>query len=538
VFLMTALSRRNILKASLAAGGTAAGATLGVPAPALADPAACPEPIGPVTVGPNDPRYQELTTRSFNGRFQGRPESVRIVGSTEQVVQAVGEAVRAGKRIAVRSGGHCFEGFVDDPAVQVLIDVSELKSVYFDPAHQAFAVEAGATLGQVYRTLYLGWGVTIPGGGCPGVGAGGHIAGGGIGALSRQYGLVADHLYAVEVVVVDRSGRARAVVATRNRQDPNHDLWWAHTGGGGGNFGVVTRYWLRSRDRRGTGPGGLLPAPPGTLRKGSVSWQWSDLTEPVFKQLVRNFGATHERASRSGSLPRSLHSGMYLFHRAGGEIRVEAQLDGGVPNGEQILTDYVAALTRNVGVPHRADQSTTPWMKAVISAYMGPGGFRFKTKAGFLRRPWSDQQVATVHRYLTGPDDYGGAAVYLTTGGGEVNAVPPAATAMPHRDSMFTAYYETNWADPKDDADQLAWIRRFYRDVYADTGGVPVPNAANDGSFINYPDTDLADPQWNTSGVPWHTLYYKDNYPRLREIKARWDPRGIFRHRLGVQPPD
>jgi aclacinomycin oxidase len=78
-------------------------------------------------------------------------------------------------------------------------------------------------------------------------------------------------------------------------------------------------------------------------------------------------------------------------------------------------------------------------------------------------------------------------------------------------------------------------VRAFYQELFADSGGVPVPGERYDGSFINHPDTDLADPQWNTSGVPWHTLYYQANYPRLQRIKARWDPRDVFRHPLSIR---
>jgi aclacinomycin oxidase len=78
--------------------------------------------------------------------------------------------------------------------------------------------------------------------------------------------------------------------------------------------------------------------------------------------------------------------------------------------------------------------------------------------------------------------------------------------------------------DPQDEARNLAWVRAFYRDLFADTGGVPVPGGVCDGAMINHPDVDLADPEWNASGVPWHTLHYKDNYPRLQQIKARRDP--------------
>ncbi|MGO4428034.1 FAD-binding oxidoreductase, partial [Streptomyces sp. MCAF7] len=179
-------------------------------------------------------------------RFRGRPDHVYLVGSTEHVVRTVREAVRSGARLAVRSGGHCFEDFVDNPDVKAVIDMSPMADVSFDERRRAFAVEAGATLGEVYRKLYLGWGVTLPAGYHAEVGAGGHVPGGGYGPLCRLFGLVSDYLYAVEVVVVDHAGEVRAVVATRAEDNPNRELWWAHTGGGGGNFGVVTRFWFRS----------------------------------------------------------------------------------------------------------------------------------------------------------------------------------------------------------------------------------------------------------------------------------------------------
>lgn len=173
-------------------------------------------------VMPDDPRYADLVLRGQNRRYVGKPDHVDVVTSTEQVVQAVQKAVRDGKRIAVRGGGHCFEDFVDSSDVEVVLDMSRLADVDFDPRHRAFSIGAGATLEHVYRTLYYGWGVTVPGGGCLGVGVGGHFSGGGYGPLSRLHGSVVDHLYGVEVVVVDRSGRARLVTATRD--GPHRDL--------------------------------------------------------------------------------------------------------------------------------------------------------------------------------------------------------------------------------------------------------------------------------------------------------------------------
>jgi aclacinomycin oxidase len=533
---MADVTRRGLLRIGAMAGGTAITGAVGA-TPAYAESAwsDCPQTdLGPVSVGPQDARYQDLTSRAYNGRFIGRPESVRVVGSPNHVAAVVAEAVRDGKRIAVRSGGHCFENFVDNPDVRIVLDVSEMKQVYFDKTRSAFAVESGATLGQVYRTLYLGWGVTIPGGGCPSVGVGGHVAGGGYGPLSQRHGLVIDHLFAVEVVVVDAAGKVRTVVATRDPADPNHDLWWAHTGGGGGNFGVVTRYWFRTPGTTGT-PSALLPKPPATLINATVLWQWNDLTEQAFTTLTGAYGSWQQQHAATTNL----NTGLFLYHRAIGQVELDVQADGTDPGAAQSIAECITAVTKDVGAPHTVSRTTTPWLRATLAFNDGgTGTLRFKSKSAYLRRPWTDAQIATVHRYLTDNGDYRyGAFVHLGSFGGKVNTVSASATAASHRDSVLNAYFETSWQDPQQDRDQLAWVRTCYRDVHSATGGVPVPGADCDGAFINYADSDLADPTWNTSGVPWHALYYKDNYPRLQAVKARWDRRDMFRHALSVRLP-
>ncbi len=258
-------------------------------------------------IGPDDLRYADLVNRGINKRFAGKPDYVRLVSSTSQIVDAVQEAVHDQLRVVVRSGGHCLEGFVADPAVRVVIDTSLMTNISYDPDMNAFAVEAGALLGEVYRKLFLGWGVTLPAGISPNIGIGGHVLGGAFGYLCRQHGLAVDHLYGVEVVVVDETGTAKSVVATREPTDPNRDLWWAHTGGGGGNFGIVTRYWFKSQGVSGTDPTKLLPRAPASVLRFKTQWNWEDLDERAFLRLVRNHGEWCERnseASRGVAAPR------------------------------------------------------------------------------------------------------------------------------------------------------------------------------------------------------------------------------------------
>ncbi|SPE49628.1 putative FAD-linked oxidoreductase YvdP [Streptomyces netropsis] len=522
-------------------GGTAAAAAAqGVTAPAAlaAPPTDGPPPPAPVTVAPGDPRYRSLTHRGSNARFVGKPDYVRVVNTTAQVVGAVQQAVREGKRIAVRSGGHCFENFVDDPSVRVVIDVSPMRAVSYDARRRAFAVEPGALLGEVYRTLFLGWGVTIPAGATAEVGVGGHVLGGGYGSLSRRYGLSVDHLHAVEVVVVDASGKASAVVATREPSDPHHDLWWAHTGGGGGNFGIVTRYWFRDPAAKGSDPAHLLPRAPEAVTTFYATWSWKDLDQRSFSELVRNHGTWHEHDRAPHSPYAGLFSVLMLNSRRKGTVSLVGHLDSTGEGTRRLIDDYVAAVGRGVGARPDRGQEEESWLQSEASVQeTAPASF--KAKAAYLRRRFTDRQIAAVHDHLSSETegDVDG-SLWLISYGGKVNTVPAGATAVAQRDSILKAVYMNSWEARRGNSEVcLAWVRDLYRSVYADSGGVPVPGTVSDGSFINYPDTDLADPALNTSGTAWHTLYYKDNYPRLQRVKARWDPRDEFRHALSIRPP-
>jgi FAD/FMN-containing dehydrogenase len=111
-------------------------------------------PMESVRIGPDDLRYRAVVDKRFNKRFTASPDYVQLVSSTDEVVSAVEEAAREGQRLAVTSGGHCLEGFVCDPEVRVIIDVSPMKRVYYDAERGAVAVEAGATVGETFRALF------------------------------------------------------------------------------------------------------------------------------------------------------------------------------------------------------------------------------------------------------------------------------------------------------------------------------------------------------------------------------------------------
>lgn len=495
---------------------------------------------GPDRIGPADPRYTAVVERGFNKRFCASPDQVRIVRDTDDVIAAVDDAVREKRRVVVTSGGHCLENFVSDPDVRVIIDVTPMKRIFHDRQRNAIAVQAGATVGDTFRVLYDRWKTTIPLGEYPGIGMGGHVAGGAFGFLCRQLGLAADYLYAVEVVTVGEDGRARSTIATREPDDPNRELWWAFTGAGGGNFGIVTRYWFRAPDSMGDDPFVSLPRAPESITTLRAEWDWSDIDRNAFERLLRNHGAWSERNAGADSPNASLWALLEIHRQELGTIVVRGVSTAG-DAAESQLRAHLAALADGLVAPHGVEITPMSWLDFALNPLpdlfaFPPGGVSVKVKDALLRTGFTDRQIGVAYDHLTSTDrSVMGGMLGFATYGGRINTVAPDVTASSQRDAILDMACTTGWLDPADADVNLAWVRDFYRELFADTGGVPVPGERYAGTFINHPDIDVADPELNTSDAPWHTLYFRDNYARLQRVKRQWDPRDVFRHALSIR---
>ncbi|MBF6328123.1 FAD-binding oxidoreductase [Nocardia transvalensis] len=515
---------------SLTRRGFIAAAALGAAAASGGSPVAQADAR---VVNPGESDYSMLTLRGYNRRFVAQPRRVHVPGGAEEVGEAVARSVRDRLRIAVRSGGHCFDDFVD--SAQVIVDLGRMNDVRWDEQYRAFSVGAGAELGAVYTALGR-WGVTVPAGICKGVGAGGHISGGGYGPLSRRHGLVADHLYGVEMVTVDARGDTSVVVATAD--GPHRDLWWAHTGGGGGNFGVVTRFLLRSPDSDGADPARALPRPPATMLTARLFLPVT--TEESFVRFLGNYLDFFSRHRDPGNPYAGLYAPLNIRPTGTGFAEMLILLDADPPDAQARLDSFIAAVTDGV-VPGALIEPPTraSYADTVDQAYYAkaPTPPRVKIKAAYLRRPYTREQLRICYRHMVDPSVIGESQLEFLPFGGAINAIAPGATAMPARDSFMKMLIHAAWRLPTDDDHFIGWARRMYREIYADTGGVPVPDDRNSGSYINYPDPDLADPSWNASAVPWHAFYYGSGYPRLQQVKAAWDPNDVFRHRLSIELP-
>src|SRR5919197_954001 len=185
-------------------------------------------------VRPDDPAYDDHR-RIWNGSISRRPALIARCTGVADVMAAVRFARQTGLEVAVRGGGHSFPGLsVADDAL--LIDLAPMKGIRVDPSARKARAQAGVLLGELDRETQQ-FGLAVPAGIVTHTGLAGLTLGGGIGWLMRKYGLTIDQLLAVDVVTADGE-------LLRASADENADLFWGLRGGGG-NFGIVTRFEYR-----------------------------------------------------------------------------------------------------------------------------------------------------------------------------------------------------------------------------------------------------------------------------------------------------
>ncbi|MEV0191545.1 FAD-binding protein [Kitasatospora purpeofusca] len=538
-------SRRGFLGSTgmVAAGASAASLGLAVGAAGQASARPVEQPEG-WTVFPPDSRYETLG-QGFNQRWSSRPAYIRLVGNEADAVAELRSALDRGLRPTVRGGGHCYEGFVDNDK-GVILDLSTLRGVGAGTdkyGGATYSVEGGATNWDVYTTLFREYGVTVPAGSCYSVGAGGHICGGGYGLLSRRHGLTVDHLVQVDVATV-RGGVVEVTRAHRGDPpgSPEQELFWAHTGGGGGNFGVVLRYHFAH----------ALPAPPPRVWLSSVAWKWADLLKHPedFRTLLDNFGAFFaEHSGPAEKVYRGLFSILHLTHHSNGNVVLFSQwdeedpapLDAFLARVERGMRAKSTAQTNGVGglyLPYPDKRRRLPWFQATMTLNGSGPNQRGKYKSAYHRRAFTPTQIDAWWTWLTKDVeglDLTQTLVQIDSYGCRVNARGAAETAVPQRDSIMKLQYQTYWTDRADDAAHLAYLSGLYRDTYRATGGIPEIDTDTDGAYVNYPDVDLgttADKQ-----PPYQRLYYKANYRRLQKAKGIWDHKNVFHHAQSVTLP-
>lgn len=480
--------------------------------------------------------------QGFNQRwFAGNCRAVYLCFDSAGTADALSDAISLyGQNVKIKSGGHCYEDFVFNEGTGAIIDVTPMAGYGYDN-ERGYYLETGGTNWSAFQALFRDYGKVLPAGSCYSVGLGGHICGGGYGLLSRLNGLTVDWLTGVEVVVKDRADLpAYAVYASADSADPDQkDLHWAHCGGGGGNFGVITKYYFKN-----------LPDAPRSALLTTVAFPWPDLTPDILGMLLNWFAGFAQRTDNWRQF------GIFaLNHQSVGEIHLTIQT--AITTGEDenaIRAEYIDPLLASLnaikpytlmtrpGLAHHgylfqntAETLAYTFYEAVQDLNGSGANQRGKYKSAYMRKPFPADQVDAVYKWLNTvpagltPSDMQQSLLQVDSYGGRINMVEPSATAVPQRSSILKLQYQTYWTESSQDDAHLCWIRDFYTDVYRQTGGVPDPqlDPTNnvDGCYYNYPDVDLNIPNGRDAALQ---LYFGNNLPKLRAVKQRWDPNNYF----------
>jgi FAD/FMN-containing dehydrogenase len=427
----------------------------------------------------------------FNTRFDTyKPRAVVFCESTQDVQRTVRWARKHAVRIVPRSGGHSYGGYSSTSGV--IVDVSRMNGIGLDSNRRA-VVGAGARLIDVYEGLGR-QGRTVPAGSCPTVGIAGLALGGGVGFASRKYGLTCDNLLEANVVLADGT----AVVANARRHP---DLYWALRGGGGGNFGIVTRLVFRTY-------------PVAQVSTYAIEWPWADAAKVVqaWQQL-----APHA--------PDGLFSVLNLNSAVGGRARITSagQFFGSAARLRELVTPLAQAGTASrFTVTSRsyldAQQMWAGCSGTIAECHLPPQGnlgrSTFKGKSSFANKPLSrqgiDAMIRQIERRITEPGS-GSGIILLDSYGGAINRVKKDATAFVHRDALFSMQYLAYWAPSAAAEPNLQWLRSFYAAMRPHVSGF---------AYQNYIDPDLG---------KWGRAYYGTNLDRLVAVKRRYDPKNVFR---------
>jgi len=438
---------------------------------------------------PGDAEYDAARTL-WNATIERRPALVAHCEGTADVMAAVDFARRNGLPLAVRGGGHNIAGsaLCDDGLV---IDLRGMRGAQVDPDTRLARVDGGALLADVDHETQA-YGLAVPLGINSTTGVGGLTLGGGFGWLSRMFGLTIDSLVGAEIVTAD--GRRRMIGP---RQEP--DLFWAIRGGGG-NFGVVTRFEFALHAVGPAVTAGLIVFPQSQGR--TVLRRYRDFVDTLPDDL--SVWAVLRRAPPLPFLPPEVHGTDIVALAVFTPLEPAAADAFFAP-----LRGFGDVLGEHVGaVPYAA------WQKA-FDPLLAPGARNYWKSHNFTAL--SDAALDVVLAYA-GQVPTPQCEIFLGLIGGRANEPAPESAAYPHRHILYAMNVHGRWTDPADDERCMAWARAFY--------GACIPHAAG-SVYVNFLTQD--------EGARIREAY-GPNYDRLVEVKRQFDPDNLFRFNHNIRP--
>ncbi len=436
---------------------------------------------------PGDPGYDDART-VYNAMIDKRPALIARCADVADVIAAVAYAREQELPLAIRGGGHSGAGLgtIDGGLV---LDLSPMHGVRVDPVARTVRVEGGATLGDLHHATEP-FGLATPSGIISTTGVGGITLGGGIGHLTRQFGLAIDNLLEADVVLADGS-----FVTASATQHP--DLFWALRGGGG-NFGVVTSFLFR-----------LHPLP--RLTAGPMLWPLEHAAEVLrwYREFIVN-------------APEDLN-GFFAFLTVPSVAPFPEELWGHKVCG--VIWAYTGENPDAAFAPMRA-QFGAPildWVgpithPALNSMFDGlyPAGDQWYWKADFVTEI-PDEAVA-LHVQFGETLPTWKSTMHLYPINGAAGHVAHDATAWNYREATWGMVMVGVSPDPADNARMIAWARDYWSALHPLSAG---------GAYVN---------MMMEEGQDRVRAAYGDHYPRLARIKRQYDPDNLFHINQNIAP--
>jgi hypothetical protein len=440
-------------------------------------------------IGPDDAGYDEARA-VYNGMIDRRPRLIARCADTADVIAAVNHARDTGITLAVRGGGHNAGGLgVADDAL--VIDLSNMRGVRVDPDTGTVRAEGGAQLGDIDHAAHP-FGLAVPGGIISTTGVAGLTLGGGLGYLSRRFGLSIDNLLSVDMVLADGS-----FVTASESEHP--DLFWA-VRGGGGNFGVATSFEFRGVPVRNVVAGPTLY--PMEMAGEVMRW-WDDLMANAPDDLYGFYAFL--TVPPAPPFPEHLH----LQKMCG----VVWCWTGALEDAEEALAPVHAfgppALDGIAEVPF-------PAMNSAFDA-LYPAGYQWYWRADFVDELPDEAVAAHVEHGAQLPSMH--STMHLYPIDGAAARKDRNATAWSYRGARYGQVIVGVDPDPANADAISAWARRYHDALHPYSAG---------GAYVNMMMHDEGQERVRAS--------YRDNYDRLVEAKRRYDPTNLFRVNQNITP--
>jgi FAD/FMN-containing dehydrogenase len=432
----------------------------------------------------------ESARRIWNAMIDRRPALIARCATGADVARAVTCARETGLALAVRGGGHNIAGSAICEG-GIVIDLSAMKAATVDAGARRVTIEAGALLSDLDAATQA-HGLATPVGINSTTGIAGLTLGGGFGWLSRKYGMTVDNLEAVEVVTAGGE-------TTRASASENADLFWALRGGGG-NFGVVTRFTYRLHP---VGPqvlSGLIVYPMAQAK--SVLRQYRAFMAQAPDELT--VWTVLRNAPPLPFLPASAH---------GKPILALALLYTGDPDQGRALVHPLHHFGTPVGA-FVGVQPYSAWQQA-FDPLLAPGARNYWKSHNFTQL--DDGLLDVVLTYAESqPSPH--CEIFLAALGGATMRPAPDAVAYAHRDTRFVMNVHGRWETAAEDQRCIGWARDFF---------AATKPFASGGVYVNFMTADEAD------RIP---SAYGSNYRRLAEVKAKYDPDNLFSANQNIRP--